>query len=242
MNKQLREMVKVDMVVSNFAIAAAAAAPAVSNLIPMGEHDRVLVHFTISSANLENDAVIRFGVVDDTVTAVTATGHLAARDGTDDTIRYEVLDDLAERCTALDVTPTYAAGTITINGTVFTHDATPDTDAREFNDLTTLVTAINTADIGITADESATELELDVTVPGSMIIDFTTTIGGITNDDYAIRQVDVQMEVKGSELNEDATGIYAVADYTAGTGAAVGNAVAIRSCKYTPAQTVAAEL
>ncbi len=249
MNKILGELVKIDSVFRAAAIGAAAAAPAVTPLVPLGGKERkARFCVNIASANLNNTGAFTVGIVDDTVALPAATGALAALFAAGDTLKYRVIavGDLVAGCRAmtLNVGGAGAGDTVVLNGTTFTFAALPAT-AFEWSNRNELRAAINAANIGITATDGAANIvNLAVTTLGDRVITYSTNAAArITPALTIIQLYALQMEVDASELNAGATGVYAVVDFTAGVGAITVHGDVVRGHgRYTPEQAVAFSL
>ncbi len=249
MNKRLYESLQVDSVYRATAIAAAAAAPAVTALIPLGEkHRKALISATILSTDLDNTGAFTVGVVDDTVALPAATGDLAARFAAGETLKYRVIaaGELTNGCTAMTISLAGAAAgdTVVLNGTTFTMAAVPATDF-EFADRDGLVAAVNAAGIGITASAGAANIAqfVESELGGGPIVFTTNAVARITPALTLIWRYTVQMEVDISELSAGATGVYGVVDFTAGVGAVTVNGDCVRGAsRYAPENAVAFQL
>ena len=243
MNKEVREHIKLDACFLGNALAAATAI-AVSPTIPLGRKERkACFAVVVSSANLNNDANFDFGIVDDSIAAIAATTNLATANAAGDTLAYQRtgVGGLVADCNSMAVDVTAAAdGAITINGTVFPYAAVPAT-ALEWSTDAELVAAINGAGLGLTATaEGANVVGIASTIPGETTITFAETVTAVIATDIIIRAFSVLMEVDASAMAAGATGIIAVVDYLAGTGAAtVHGVVAKGNVRYTPEQAVA---
>ncbi len=228
MNKRVKETVQVDSVLRTEAIAAAAANPAVTPLVPLGEkHRKALFNVTIISDNddIDNSATFQIGIVDDTVALPALTGELAALALAGDTIKYQdvAVGDLIAggvHSMQLDVGGATDAqpDTVTLNGVVFTCAGVPAT-AFEWDDRDDLLAAVNAANIGITATAGgAGEIILNASEVGGTITYATNAIARIANADTLLLQFSFEMEADASEMATGATGVYAVVDFPAGTG------------------------
>jgi len=235
MNKLVRETVRPDMCLRDFAIAAATDPPAVTGLMALGANQRkAMFHVTVTSATLDNDGAFVMGIVDDTVALPAASGDLAALAAAD-RIKFGAIaaETLAQRATSMTVAITAAAGVVVVNGVVFTYDATPLAENLEWVALADLVDRINENVPGVTASDTGL-LDLVVDEIGDTL-SFSSTVAAITADDIIIRAFAVVMEADASEMATGATGVYAVVDFLAGLGAVDVDVTCIRgNDRYTP--------
>lgn len=238
MNKEVREQVKLDAAFLGDALAAATAI-AVSPLYLLGTfHRKACFAITVASANLRDDVNMDFGLVDDTVVAPAATTNLATLEAAGDTLKYERIGvgGLCNGCNSMQINAAGAAdGAITLNGTVFPYAAVPATDL-EWSDAATLIAAINGAGLGILAASGGAALvNLTSLVSGDVTITYSDTVTAIGAGDVLVFSYSVIMEVDASELNPGATGVRAVVDYLAGTGAGTVHGVCVKGAnRYSP--------
>lgn len=244
MNQRLSEALNVDMGIAP--VSTDHSNIAISRMVPLGPGEgKVMFPVTVISADLNNAQVIDIGIVDDTIAAIAATGSLATADAADQTIVYRRLGAgiaaLGVDSMSVDVTAA-ANGVITINGTVFPFAAIPATDL-EWSNAATLVTAINGSGLGLTASAAGAVVTITSTVAGDQVIRFTTTVAAVAAADILILQFKAVMEVDASQmdLENGATGVFGVVDFTAGAGTVVVSAPAIRgAARYTPQHAISA--
>jgi hypothetical protein len=249
MNKTIGELVKIDSVYRAAAIGAAAAAPAVTPLVPLGGRERkARFCISVASTDLDNTGAFQVGIVDDTVALPAATGNLATRFAAGETLKYRAVaaGELVAGCRTMTISVVGAAAgdTVVLNGTTFTNAAVPAT-AFEWDDRDALVAAVNAAGIGITASAGAANIaQFAVTTLGDQVITYSTNAAArITPALTLITLYSFQMEVDASELNAGATGCYAVVDFTAGVGAVTVHGDVVRGHgRYNPYQAAAFSL
>ncbi len=247
MNKRLSEVLNVDMGIAP--ISRAHSNIAVSGEIPLGPDQRkVMFPVTVISADLNNAQVIDIGIVDDTVVTPAATGNLATREAAGETLVYRRLGAgiAALGVVSMNVDVDGAAdGVVTINGVNFPWNVAPTAGTNEWDDGTALIAAINAADLGITAAAGAgvDGVALTSTVIGGVEIRYSDTVTAVAATDILIYQFKAVMEVDASQMDIEngATGVYGVVDFTAGAGTIVVSAPAVRGAsRYTPQHAISA--
>jgi len=247
MNKRLSEALKVDMGIAP--VSRAHNGRVISRLIPLGPGQRkVMFPITVISADLNNAQVIDIGIVDDVVGAgaVAATGNLATVAAAGNALVYRRLGAgiaaLGVSSMSVDLTAS-ADGAVTINGTVFPYAAVPAAGTNEWNNAAALVLAVNASGLGLTASAAGEVVTLISAVAGNREIRFTTTVAAVATTDILILQFTAVMEVDASQmdLENGATGVFAVVDFINGAGTIVVAAPAIRGAsRYTPQHAISA--
>ena len=240
MNKKVSEVVKVDLGMQPQTMAGGAfvAGPAFS----MRGYRKALFVFQLGSALMRLDDLFDIGVVDNSAAPPAATTALATAAGAgDDNVMgfLQITGGQGATFLGVDFTNTPADDAITLNDTVFAYDATPDTDAREWADVATFVTAVNTADIGITAAVNGTVAELRATDPGERTITLEHGVTLLRDQDVLTYEAAAYIEVDAAEMNTGATTLRPIIDNVGARASVVSVAVVRGAGRYTPVQAVA---
>jgi len=243
MNKRLSESVKVD--VGLIARAFATTNFAIGEEFVMDLYRKALFVFSVGSAAMRFDDELDIGVVDNSVAAPAATTQLATLAALAPAARTNLMGYLqvigGQGATRLGVEFTNGPNDewISLNGTVFEYDATPDTAAGEWNSDATFVAAVNLAGIGLTAELVGTEAIIRPTVIGERTITLTHNVTLLRDQDILTYEAIAYIEVDASQMAQGATALQAIVDNTSARTHDCAVTLIRGNGRYAPVQAVA---
>ena len=227
MDRLLSEMIKVDIAIEPQEIAGTGQM-AISREFDMSVYRKALCAFLFSSSTLQAGDKIDIGVVDNSATAPSASGDLAALylSDADNLMAFQHVT-ASKNVTAMTIDTTGAAdGAITLNDLVFPYAAAPAVGTNEWNNDAALTAAINAAGIGITAAAPGANIVTLVSEnPGEVTITFDGTVTAIVAADIVTTQAVAYIEVDVSDL--EGTALRTVVDNPATNTGAVDVSCAI---------------